>query len=165
MGERLAQVLERRAEFGDVYGDVVEWAGGVSEQLAYGADWAGVGVLGVLEQCGDLEQLESHSGGAVAEHRAAGVEAARSAWSDRPLGATRARACGGRVVRRDAPARAAQANGPRPLDQRSRQPALPGRVGWGFAVGASFPFVGCVWSTRSAVGTVAVAAYKPVTKR
>ncbi len=78
LAERLAQVLERRPEFGDVYREVVEWAGGVSEQLAYGADRAGVGVLGVLEQCGDLEQLESHSGGAVAEHRAAGVEGART---------------------------------------------------------------------------------------
>ncbi len=55
MAERVAQVFERCAEFGDVYGEVVERAGAVSEQEADGADCAGVGVLRVLEQRGDLE--------------------------------------------------------------------------------------------------------------
>jgi hypothetical protein len=77
LGERGAQVLEHRAEFGGVHGDVVKWAGAVSEQLADGENCGGVGVVGVLEQCGGLEELATDGGGAITQHWAGGLAAAR----------------------------------------------------------------------------------------
>jgi hypothetical protein len=157
LAERLAQVLERCAEFGDVYGEVVEWAGAVSEQLAYRADSAGVGVLGVLEQCGYLEQLESHRGGAVAQQWAAEPDRARR------LG--RIGRLAQRVCERAAGAWTGESRmraSPKPTPHGTLISVRGGRRRTGWLAGMrSERHVR--WSAGSAVRTVAVAAYKPVT--
>jgi hypothetical protein len=77
LGKRCAEVLERHLQLGGVYRDVAEWAAAVSEQLACGEDRGGVRAVRVLEQCGDLKELAADGGGAIAQYRAAGPEAAR----------------------------------------------------------------------------------------